>query len=85
MRTGEKTGAIVGALTVSDSDELMLITVGGQMVRIPVRGIREVGRITMGVKLIDLAPKDKLQAIAPVVSEDREEIESGGEPQLPLA
>ncbi len=85
MRTGEKTGAVVGALTVSDADELMLITVGGQMVRIPVRGIREVGRITMGVKLIDLAPKDKLQAIAPVVSEDREEIESGEEPQLPLA
>ncbi len=84
MRTGEKTGAIVGALTVSDADELMLITVGGQMVRIPVRGIREVGRITMGVKLIDLAPKDKLQAIAPVVSEDREDVEAGLGPQLPL-
>ncbi|MFM8358854.1 MAG: DNA gyrase C-terminal beta-propeller domain-containing protein, partial [Verrucomicrobiota bacterium] len=36
MKTGEKTGPLVGALTVHDTDELMLITVGGQMVRIPV-------------------------------------------------
>jgi len=85
MKTGEKTGAVVGALTVSDADEVMLITVGGQMVRIPVRGIREVGRNTMGVKLIDLAPKDRLQAIAPVISEEREDEESSGEALLPLA
>jgi DNA gyrase subunit A len=43
------------------------------MVRIPVKGIREAGRNTMGVKLINLAEKDKLQAIAPVISESQEE------------
>ncbi|MFZ9855145.1 MAG: DNA gyrase subunit A [Limisphaerales bacterium] len=73
MKTGDKTGHVVGALTVQDSDELMLITVGGQMVRIPVQGIREAGRNTMGVKLIDLAKNDRLQAIAPVISEKDEE------------
>jgi DNA gyrase subunit A len=73
MKTGDKTGNVVGALTVRDSDELMLITSGGQMVRIPVNGIREAGRNTMGVKLINLADKDKLQAIAPVISESQEE------------
>jgi DNA gyrase subunit A len=73
MKTGDKTGNVVGALTVRDSDELMLITSGGQMVRIPVNGIREAGRNTMGVKLINLAEKDKLQAIAPVISESQEE------------
>jgi len=73
MKTGDKTGSVVGALTVRDSDELMLITSGGQMVRIPVKGIREAGRNTMGVKLINLAEKDKLQAIAPVISESQEE------------
>lgn len=83
MKTGEKTGAVVGALTVLDGDELMLITVGGQMVRIPVKGIREAGRNTMGVKLIDLAPKDRLQAIAPVISEGQED-EAVGEPTLPI-
>ena len=73
MKTGDKTGNVVGALTVRDSDELMLITSGGQMVRIPVKGIREAGRNTMGVKLINLSEKDKLQAIAPVISESQEE------------
>lgn len=40
MKTGDKTGNVVGALTVRDSDQIMLITNGGQMVRIPVDGIR---------------------------------------------
>jgi DNA gyrase subunit A len=84
MKTGDKTGRVVGALTVSDTDELMLITVGGQMVRIPVQGIREASRNTMGVKLIDLASSDRLQAIAPVISEHQEE-EASGQPSLPIA
>jgi DNA gyrase subunit A len=81
MKVGEKTGAVVGALTVRDSDEIMLITVGGQMVRIPVNGIREAGRNTQGVKLVNLAENDKLQAIAQVIGEDKEDsaVESGPE------
>ncbi len=74
MKTGDKTGGVVGALTVRDTDEIMLITVGGQMVRIPVQGIREAGRNTMGVKLVNLDAGDKLQAIASVVSEDKENV-----------
>mgnify|MGYP000099847875 CR=1 FL=1 len=73
MKTGDKTGLVVGALTVTDDDELMLITSGGQMVRTRVGEIRETSRNTMGVKLINLAEKDKLQAIAPVISESQEE------------
>ena len=84
MKTGEKTGKVIGALTVRDTDELMLITVGGQMVRIPVLGIREAGRNTQGVKLIDLAEGDRLQAIAPVISEREEDAASGETPALPL-
>jgi len=80
MKTGDKTGGVVGALTVRDTDEIMLITVGGQMVRIPVNGIREAGRNTMGVKLVNLDPGDKLQAIAPVISEDKAEGVEGSEP-----
>ncbi len=74
MKTGDKTGGVVGALTVRDTDEIMLITVGGQMVRIPVGGIREAGRNTMGVKLVNLDAGDKLQAVAPVISEDKDEV-----------
>ena len=51
----------------------MLITVSGQMVRIGVKDIREAGRNTQGVKLIDLAENDRLQAIAPVISESEED------------
>jgi DNA gyrase subunit A len=82
MKTTERTGAVVGALPVRDPDEIMLITARGQMVRIAVRDIREAGRNTQGVKLIDLEEGDKLQAIAPVISEDQEE---EGEPAPPGA
>jgi DNA gyrase subunit A len=73
MKTGEKTGDVVGALTVTDKDELMLITTKGQLVRTRVKEIRAVGRNTMGVKLMDLRDGEKLQAIAPVVSQAEEE------------
>ena len=75
MRTTDKTGGIVGALTVHDHDEIMLITVGGQMVRIKVDDVRETGRNAMGVKLVDTGSKDKLQAIAPVINDENEDDE----------
>ena len=46
MKTTDKTGGVVGALTVRETDEIMLITAGGQMVRTAVRDIREAGRNT---------------------------------------
>jgi DNA gyrase subunit A len=82
MKTGDKTGNVVGALTVTDTDELMLITTKGQMVRTPVKDIRETGRNAMGVKLLTLREGEKLQAIAPVVSQAEEakaEIETPAE------
>jgi len=59
---------------------VMLITVGGQMVRITVDGIRETGRNAQGVKLIELEQGDRLKAIAPVISEEGEE-----NPEVPPA
>lgn len=76
MKTGEKTGDVVGALTVRETDEIMLITNKGQMVRTRVKEIRETGRNTMGVKLMDLRNSEKLQAIAPVVSQAEEEAQT---------
>jgi DNA gyrase subunit A len=77
MKTTDKTGNVVGALTVKNEDEIMLITVGGQMVRTRVSDVRETGRNTQGVKLIELEATDKLKAIAPVISEEKEDV---GEP-----
>jgi DNA gyrase subunit A len=73
MKANERTGGVVGALTVREPDEIMLITTGGQMVRTFVKDIREAGRNTQGVKLINLQPGDKLQAIAPVITEQQED------------
>jgi DNA gyrase subunit A len=73
MKVTDKTGGVVGALTVRETDEIMLITNGGQMVRTAVAPIREAGRNTMGVKLVNLDANDKLQAIAPVVGEAAEQ------------
>jgi DNA gyrase subunit A len=82
MKTGEKTGKVVGALTVRNEDELMLITTKGQMVRTRVKEIRETGRNAMGVKLMDLRGAEKLQAIAPVVSQESAEVEAENAPAV---
>jgi len=73
MKTNKKTGKVVGALTVKDDNEIMIITVGGQMVRTGVKGIRETGRNTQGVRLVKLDSGDRLQDIAPVITAQKEE------------
>ena len=85
MKTGDKTGEVVGALAVRQQDELMLITTKGQMVRTRVNEIRETARNTMGVILIRLRPGEKLQSIAPVVSQEEEGEEEQSEAQEPVA
>ncbi|HUJ72767.1 MAG TPA: DNA gyrase C-terminal beta-propeller domain-containing protein, partial [Verrucomicrobiae bacterium] len=71
--TTDKVGSVVGALTVTDADEIMLTTSQGQTVRTNCKDIRVAGRNTQGVKLIDLNEGDKLVAIARVISEEQEE------------
>ena len=64
---------VAGALSVVDSDEVMLLTAKGQSIRTRVKEIRETGRGARGVKLVDLAGGDKLLSIARVVETDAEE------------
>jgi len=66
MKCTEKTGNVVGAAAVADNDELMLMTTGGQSIRIRVSDVRETGRNAQGVKLVTLNGDEKLQDIAPV-------------------
>jgi DNA gyrase subunit A len=73
MKTNEKTGGVAGALTVRDTDELMLITNKGKMVRTKVAGIRATGRNAQGVILINMREGEILSGIAPVVSNEEEE------------
>jgi DNA gyrase subunit A len=70
MRTSERTGRLIGAITVKEEDEIMLITDRGQMVRTRVSEIRVVGRNASGVKLIEPRPGEVLKDITRVVNED---------------
>lgn len=72
MNVTEKTGRVVGALSVSDEDELMLMTSGGQSIRIRCADVRETGRAAQGVKLVTLKDHESLQDIARVVPDDDE-------------
>ncbi|MGH8047413.1 MAG: DNA gyrase subunit A [Chthoniobacterales bacterium] len=79
MKTNDKTGGVAGALTVRDTDELMLITNKGKMVRTKVAGIRETGRNAQGVILINMRDGEILSGIAPVVRDEEEEDAPEGE------
>jgi DNA gyrase subunit A len=77
MKTTEKTGKVVGGLVVKEADEIMLMTSEGQSVRIRVVDVRETGRNTQGVKLMNLAKGESIQDVARVVTDD--EIDADGE------
>jgi DNA gyrase subunit A len=79
IKTTDKVGSVVGALSVTDNDEIMLTTSQGQTVRTGCKDIRVAGRNTQGVKLINLNQGDKLVAIARVISEQQEEAAEAAE------
>ena len=67
MNVTEKSGPLIGAVTVTEEDELMLMTSSGQSIRIRVSDIRETGRVTQGVKLLTLKANERLQDISIVI------------------
>jgi DNA gyrase subunit A len=75
MKCTEKTGPVVGSLSVEEADELMLMTDGGQSIRIRVSDVRETGRNAQGVKLVTLNKGEKLQAVARVMPDDESDEE----------
>ena len=85
MKVTGKTGQVVGAVAVEEDDELMLMTTGGQSIRIRCSEVRETGRNAQGVKLVTLRGNEKLQDIAKVVAgdDDEEESEDSGEDAPP--
>jgi DNA gyrase subunit A len=75
IKVTKKNGEAVGMKSVSDKDELMLITVKGMIVRSPVKDIRTTGRSTQGVRLMRLDPGDKIASVAKIVPEEEGEEE----------
>jgi DNA gyrase subunit A len=80
IKVTEKNGPVVGIKSVSDADQLLLITQSGMLIRIKVKDIRETGRAAQGVRLIDLDEGDRVVAVAKLAETD----ESEEEPQASL-
>ena len=70
MRCTEKTGKMVKIMEVVDSDDLIIITDSGVLMRQPVVDIRTIGRVTQGVKLVKLDDGTSISSITRVISED---------------
>jgi DNA gyrase subunit A len=72
----ERTGPIMGILQVNDDDEVMLVTDGGKILRLLVKGISLIGRVTQGVKLKDLEKQERVVSVAKVAEKSDD-----GEPE----
>ncbi len=72
IKATERNGKVVALRSVRDSDELMLITAGGIMLRTDVSSLREIGRATQGVKLISPGEGDKVVSVANIVKDDED-------------
>ena len=70
MRCTDKTGKMVNIMEVVDSDDLIVITDSGVLMRQPVAAIRTIGRVTQGVKLVKLDDGASISSITRVISED---------------
>ena len=82
IQVSERNGIVVAAKLVGDHDEIMLITTGGVLIRTRVNEIRELGRATQGVTLINLSKDEKLSGIEKIVEADQ--IDDDGQDELQI-
>jgi DNA gyrase subunit A len=78
IRTSARNGPVVGVAQVMDDDEVMFITDAGQTLRCRVRTISTMGRAVQGVRLMDLAPGEKIVSMARLAERDVGETDGGG-------
>ena len=72
IKTTERNGHVVAILDVKDSDQIMMMTKNGIIIRCPINQIRVMGRATQGVRLIDLDEGDRVVDVARLAVEDEE-------------
>ena len=82
MAVNARNGALVASFPVEESDELMLVTDGGQLIRVPVTGIRIAGRSTQGVIVFDTADEEHVVSVDRIGETDGE---AGGDEEGGLA
>ena len=79
VKVTDKTGLVVDIKLVNDTDELILITTKGTLIRTKIKDIKTIGRNTQGVRLIKIKEGESVGAVARVVEEEEEE---GGEEKV---
>ncbi|MFA9438106.1 DNA gyrase subunit A [Uliginosibacterium sp. sgz301328] len=75
IQASERNGKLVGAVLVDPTDQVMLISDNGVLIRTPVKDIRELGRSTQGVTLINLDDGAKLSSIEKIIESDDADID----------
>ena len=82
IKTTAKNGPVIAVLSVAETDEIMVISEQGMIMRIAVAGISVIGRATQGVRIMDLDDADRLVAVAKVVETvDPEDRGDGDDPE----
>ena len=81
MAVNQRNGSLVASFPVEEGDEIMLVTDGGQLIRVPVGGIRVAGRATQGVIVFDTAEKERVVSVERISEpeEDDEEPSEAGD------
>jgi DNA gyrase subunit A len=79
MAITEKNGRLVASFPIEESDQIMLVTDGGQLIRCPVDGIRIAGRSTQGVIVFSTGEGEKVASVERLSEEGEEAGENGGE------
>jgi DNA gyrase subunit A len=80
----KRTGPIMSILQVNEDDEIMLVTDGGKILRMIAKGISLIGRVTQGVKLMDLEAEERVVSLAKV-AEKSDDGEAEPEPDLGIS
>jgi len=76
IRASERNGRVVSIMEVVDEDELIIMTQKGIIIRLPIHDIRTIGRVTQGVRLINLEEEDRVVDVERVPMGENEDIES---------
>ncbi|MFC1551813.1 DNA gyrase subunit A [Candidatus Latescibacterota bacterium] len=74
IKTSERNGGTVSIMAVVDDDELIIVTQGGLLIRQPINDIRTIGRVTQGVRLINLGESDLVVDVERVPSGENDDI-----------
>ncbi len=73
IKQSERNGDLVGAMQVTDNDEVILIANSGKMIRMPLKNVRTIGRNTQGVRLINLQDDEKVVGMDSVAFEESDD------------